>query len=163
MIESWQIRETLRSRFGSALVDIPGVWDKAAALLQRYAPYKDTFADLAVRVEDVLFNAVSEQLGPSMGAQMDDGTVRRIRSAEMKDAADDAMGVLFDSLKVYSVTYDALHEYCMTAGSFAAMRVLYTRYAEFMPAPERKILARIIRDSRPRADWESFLDPEDQR
>ncbi len=161
MIESWHVREALRSRFGSALVDIPGIWDRAAALLQKYAPYRDTFGDLAARLEDVLFNAVYEQLGPSMGAKMDNGTVRRIRSAELKDAADDVMGVLFDSLKVYSVTYDSLREYFMSAGSFSAMRVLYTRYADFMPASERKILARIIRDSRPRADWENWLDPED--
>ena len=161
MIESWHVREALRSRFGSALADIPGVWDRTAALLQNYAPYRDTFAGLAARLEDVLFNTVYEQLGPSMGAQMDDGSVRRIRSAELKDAADDVMGVLFDNLKVYSVTYDSLHEYCMSAGSFAAMRVLYTRYTEFMPASERKILARIIRDCRPRTDWESWMDPED--
>ncbi len=161
MIESWHIREILRSRFGSALVDIPGIWDRAAALLRNYAPYRDTFTDLAARLEDILFNSVYEQLGPSMGAQMEDGTVRRIRSAEMKDAADDVMGVLFEQLNVYSVTYDSLHEYCMSAGSFAAMRVLYTRYTEFMPAPERRILARVIRDSRPRADWENWLDPED--
>ena len=161
MIESWHVREALRSRFGSALVDIPGIWDRAAALLRNYAPYRDTFADLAARLEDILFNSVYEQLGPSMGAQMEDGTVRRIRSAEMKDAADDVMGVLFEQLKVYSVTYDSLHEYCMSAGSFSAMRVLYTRYTEFMPAPERKILARVIRDRRPRADWENWLDPED--
>ena len=161
MIESWHVREALRSRFGSALVDIPGIWEKAAAILQNYASYKDTFSDLAVRLEDVLFNAVYEQLGPSMSARMDNGTVRRIRSAELKDAADDVLGVLFDSLKVYSVTYDALHEYCMSAGSFAAMRVLYTRFSGFMPASERKILARIIRDSRPRSDWESWMDPDD--
>ena len=161
MIESWHVREALRSRFGSALVDTPGIWDRAAALLQKYAPYRDTFGDLAARLEDVLFNAVYEQLGPSMGAKMDNGTVRRIRSAELKDAADDVMGVLFDNLKVYSVTYDSLHEYFMSAGSFSAMRVLYTRYTDFMPASERKILARIIRDSRPRADWENWLDPED--
>jgi len=162
MIESWHVREALRSRFGSELVDIPGIWDRTAALLQKYAPYRDTFGGLAERLEDVIFNTVYEQLGPSMGARMDDGSVRRIRSAELKDAADDVMGILFDNLKVYSVTYDALHEYCMSAGSFAAMRILYTRYAEFMPAPERKILARIIRDSRPRKDWESWLDPEDR-
>ena len=162
MIESWHVREALRSRFGSALADIPGIWDRAASLLQNYAPYRDTFSDLAVRMEDVLFNTVYEQLGPSMGAQMDDGTVRRIRTAELKDAADDVLGVLFDNLKVYSVNYDSLHDYCMTAGSFAAMRVLYTRYQEFMPAPERRILARVIRDSRPRAEWESWLDPEDR-
>ena len=162
MIESWHVREALRSRFGSALVDVPGIWDRTAALLQRYAPYRDTFAGLAVQVEDAIFNAVYEQLGPSMGARMDDGTVRRIRTAELKDAADDVMGVLFDTLKVYSVTYDSLHEYCMAGPSFSAMRVLYTRYAGFMPASERKILARIIRDTRPREVWESWLDPEDR-
>ncbi len=161
MIESWHVRETLRSRFGSALVDVPGIWDRAAALLRNYAPYRDTFSDLAARLEDVLFNSVYEQLGPSMGAQMDSGAVRRIRSAELKDAADDVMGLLFDQLKVYSVNYDSLHDYCMNTGSFAAMRVLYTRYKEFMPASERKILARIIRDSRPRPEWENWLEPED--
>ena len=163
MIESWHVREALRPRFGSALVDVPGIWDRAAALLQRYAPYKDTFADLASRLEDVIFNTVYEQLGPSMGAQMDDGTVRRSRSAELKEAADDVMGVLFDQLKVYSVTYDSLHDYCMSSGSLSAMRVLYTRYREFMPASERKILARIIRDNRPRDFWENWLDPEDRQ
>ena len=162
MIESWHVREALRPRFGSALVDIPGLWDRAASLLQRFAPYRDTFAGLAAQVEDAVFNAVYEQLGPSMGAQMDDGTVRRIRTSELKDAADDVMGVLFDNLKVYSVTYDSLHEYCLSAGSFSAMRVLYTRFAEFIPPAERKILARIIRDSRPRPYWESWLDPEDR-
>ena len=161
MIESWHVREALRSRFGSALVDIPGIWDQAAALLRDYAPYRDTFSDLAARLEDAVFNAVYEQLGPSMGAQMDDGTVRRIRTAELKDAADDVIGVLFDHLKVYSVNFEALREYCMSSGSFSAMRVLYSRYAEFMPASERKILARIIRDSRPRSVWENILDPED--
>ena len=161
MIESWHVREALRSRLGSALVDIPGIWDRTTALLNGYAPYRDSFADLAGRLEDAVFNAVYEQLGPSMGAQMDNGTVRRIRTSELKDAADDVLGVLFDHLKEYSVNFDALHEYCMATGSFAAMRVLYTRYAEFMPSSERRILARIIRDSRPRDVWESILDAED--
>ena len=162
MIEPRQVGEALRYRFGSALADTPGIWDRTAAVLRDYAPYRDTFADLAVRLEDVLFNTVYEQLGPSMSARMDDGTVRRIRSAEMKDAADDALGVLFDRLKVYSVTYDSLHEFSMSAGSVSAMRVLYTRYQAFMSLSERKILARIIRDSRPREYWESWLAPEDR-
>jgi len=161
MIESWHVADALRSRFGTALADTPGIWDRAAALLQHYAPYKDTFDSLAASLEDALFNIVYEQLGPSMGARMDDGTIRRIRTAELKEAADDVMGLLFENLKVYSVTYDALHSYCMETGSFAAMRVLYTRYAGFMPASERKILARVIRDSRPRKEWENWLDPED--
>ena len=162
MIEAWHVREALRSRFGSALVDQPGIWDRAASLLQHYASYRDTFEGLASQLEDVIFNAVYEQLGPSMGARMEDGSVRRIRTSEMKDAADDVMGVLFDSLKVYSVNYAALQEYCMSAGSFSAMRVMYTRYAEFMSPAERKVLARVIRDARPRPQWEDWLDPEDK-
>ncbi len=162
MIESWHIREALRSRFGSALADLPGIWDRTASVLRGYAPYRDTVDDLAVRLEDVLFNTLYEQLGPSMTVVMDDGSSRRIRMPELRDAADDVLGVLFDTLKVYSVTYDSLHDYCMRTGSFAALRVLYTRFTEFMPASERRIMARIIRDSRPREYWESWLDPEDR-
>ena len=157
MIEAWHVREALRSRFGSALVDRPGIWEKAAALLRNFAPYRDTFSDLAASLEDVLFNTVYEQLGPSMGAQMDNGAVRRIRSAEFRDASDDVMGVLFDHLKVYSVTFDSLHQYCMDTGSFSAMRTLYLRFGEFMTGEERRILARVIRGARPRSDWEGWL------
>ena len=145
MIENWHVREALRSRLGSALVDEPGIPDRAAELLRSYAPYKDTFAGL----------------GPSMTVRMDDGSTRRVRTAELKDAADDVMGVLFDQLKVYSVSYDSLHSYCMETGSFSAMRTLCTRFGEFLPASERKIMARIIRDTRPPKDWESWLPPEE--
>lgn len=162
MIESWHVREALRSRFGSALMDEPGIADRPAALLRSYASYKDTFAGLAARMEDVLFNVLYERLGPSMTVRMDDGSSRRIRTAELKDAADDVMGVLFGQLKVYSVNYEALHAYCMESGSFSAMRELCTRFREMLPDEERKIISRIIRDSRPAAEWESWLDPSDR-
>ena len=162
MIESWHVREALRSRLGSSLVDEPGFADPLAAVLRSYLSYKDTFASLASRVEDTLFNLLYDRLGPSMSVRMNDGSFRRIRTNELKDAADDVMGVLFDSLKVYSVTYDALHAYCMATGSFSALRALYTRFGEFVAPADRRIIARVIRDTRPRSDWESFLDPEDR-
>ena len=157
MIESWHVREALRTRLGSALVDEPGFPDPLAALLRSYAPYRDTFADLASRVEDTLFNMLYDRLGASMSVRMNDGTIRRVRTVELKEAADEVMGVLFDRLKVYSVNYEALHSYCMASGSFSAMKTLYTRYQEFMPADERMILARVIRNSRPRSEWEEWL------
>lgn len=161
MVESWHVREVLRPRFGSALMDEPGVADRAAALLSSYASYKDTFAGMASRLEDVLFNMLYDHLGPSMTVRMDNGTTRRVKTAELKDAADDVMGILFDRLKVYSVSYDAIHAYCMECGSYSAMRVLYIRYKDFLPESERRIIARIIRDSRSRAEWESWIDPSD--
>ena len=161
MIESWHIREVLRARLGSLMVDEPGFCDPLADLLRSYASYKDTFASLAARVEDTLFNMLYNRLGSSMSARMNDGSLRRIRTAELKDAADDVMGVLFGSMKVYSVSYDALHAYAMESGSFAAMKSLYTRFRDYMSPDERRLLGRVIRDSRPRADWEEWMeDPE---
>ena len=161
MIESWHVREALRSRLGSSLVDEPGFPDPLAALLRSYASYKDTFAGMASRVEETLFNILYERLGTGMAVRMNDGSYRRVLSAELADAADDVMGVLFDQMKVYSVTYDALHAYVLESGSFSAMRTLYTRYGEFMTADERKVLARVIREARPRSEWEEWL-PEDR-
>ena len=158
MIESWHVREALRSRLGSALVDEPGFADPLAGLLRSYASYRDTFADLASLVEDKLFNILYDRLGPSMTVRMNDGTFRRIHTSELHDAADDVMGVLFDRLKVYSVNYAALQSYVMESGSFAAMRVLYLRYGECMSADERSVLSRVIREARPASEWREWID-----
>ena len=157
MIESWHIRETLHSRLGSSLVDEPGFADPLAVLLREYAPYKDTFADLASKVEDQLFNMLYERLGPSMSVRMSDGSSRRVRTAELKDAADDVMGVLFDELKVYSVSYEALQAYVMESGSFSAMKTLYLRYGDFMSPGEKQVLARVIQGARPDSFWRDWL------
>ena len=157
MIESWHVREALRSRLGSSLVDEPGFADPLAALLREYAPYKDTFKDLAVRIEDKLFNMLYERLGPSMSVRMSDGSSRRVRTSELRDAADDVMGILFDDLKAYSVNYEALQAYAMETGSFSAMRTLYLRYSDLMSPGERHVLARVIQGARPASDWKDWL------
>ena len=162
MIESWHVREALRSRLGSALVDEPGFAEPLADLLRSYASYKDTYASLAARIEDKLFNMLYDQLGSAMAARMNDGSLRRIHSSEFKDAADDVMGVFFDQLRVYSVNFEALQAYVMESGSFNAMRTLYTKYGEWLSADEKRVLARVIRDARPQAEWEEWLSAENQ-
>ena len=157
MIESWHVREALRSRLGSSLVDEPGFADPLAAVLRSYASYKDTFSGLASKVEDTLFNILYDRLGPAMSLRMNDGSCRRFRTAELRDAADDVMGVLFEQLKVYSVSYQALQAYALESGSFSAMRVLYTRFGDMMTPGEKRVLARVIRDSRPSSEWKEWL------
>lgn len=158
MIEPWQVEEVLRPRFGSALVEDAGFCEGAASLLQSYAPYKDSFDSMASRVEDYIFNALYDRVGSGMTVRLDNGTSRRILTKELPEAADDVMGVLFDSLRVYSVNYESLHEYCMRAGSFTALRALYTRFSSFMPESERQVLARVIRSSYPSSRWEGWLE-----
>jgi len=157
MIESWHVREALRNRLGSPLVDEPGFADPLADVLRSYASYKDTFGSLAAKVEDTLFNMLYNRLGPGMSVRMNDGSSRRIRTAELGDAADDVMGVLFSQLRVYSVSYEALHAYVLESGSFSAMKTLYTGYADFMTAEERRLLARVIRSARPESEWDEWL------
>ena len=157
MITAWQVRDVLRVRFGSALADDPGFAEGAAALLNDYASYKDSFRTLSGRIEDYLFNAIYERLGPSMSARMDDGSTRRILTRELADAADDVMGVLFESLKVYSVNYDVLHAWCMESGSLSGFRTLCTRFSELMPESERRVISRVIRKSYPPERWNSWL------
>lgn len=157
MIESWHVREVLRSRLGSLLVDEPGFAEAAAAPLLAYAPYKSSLSELTSQVEENLFNVLYSRLGPAMSVRMHDGSIRRVHMSEIKEAADDVMGVLFNEMKVYSVQYEALHAYCMESGSFSAMRALITRYGDFLPSSEKQIMARIIRDTRPRADWDGWL------
>ena len=162
MIEILSVEEVLQPRLGVRLAQRPEVAEPLCAMLRDYAPYRESFSSLAARLEDALFTLLYNQLGPGMSARMDNGLVRRIRTHELRDIADDLMGVLFDQMKVYSVTWDSLHAYAMETGSFAALRVMYTRYGAFMDAEERKLIARIIRDTRPRKDWESWLDPGDR-
>ena len=162
MIESWNMSEALRPRLGSSLAEDKALCEGAVGLLRSWAPYKDTFASMATRMEDYLFNALYERLGPGMKAHMDDGSTRRIRTAELPDLADDAMGVLFDSLRVYSVNYEALHAYCMETGSFSALKTLYLQYESLTPVSERKLIAKILRDNYPEERWKSWLKPDDE-
>ena len=157
MIETQQVLDVLRPRFGSSLVESPSFGEPAADLLRGFSPHDSSFRDLALRVEDALFNAVYERLGPGMAASMDDGSVRRIRLAELPEAADDVMGVLFDALPVYSVSCEALRSYSMETGSLAAMRCLYLRYATFLSEEERQVLSRVIRGSFPPSRWQAFI------
>ena len=63
MIETWHVRDALRPRLGSALVDEPGFLDGITHTLRSFAPYKDTFASMAARLEEDLFNLLYERLG----------------------------------------------------------------------------------------------------
>ena len=158
MIESWHVREALRDRFGSLLVDSPGFGDCAAGILRAYAPYKDSYASLSLKLQDALFNTLYEHLGPGMTVQMNNGMTRRVLISELRDAADDVLGILFDTLKPYSVNYDLLHAYWMDTGSLAAMRVLYQRFTVFLPVSERRMIENIVRENYPPSRLESWID-----
>ena len=100
-----QVAQALRPSLGSAVLEQTGLCEGAARLLKRFAPYRETLEELAQRVESYLFDTLYGYLGDDMTVKTDSGELRRIRMRELPQLADDVMGVLFDSMQVYSITY----------------------------------------------------------
>ena len=161
MIDAAQLREALRPRFGSRLTAETGFGLRTVRMLQLWKSGSFTLAEMAARVEEALFNDLYDYLGPGMSVPLDGGGERRIRVSELPDAADDAMGVLFDQFPADQEHCDLLHAYCMDTGSFSALRALYLRFRSFLPEEEVRIIARVIRNQVSPARWEGWLNPAD--
>lgn len=152
-----QVAQALRPSLGSAVLEQTGLCEGAARLLKRFAPYRETLEELAQRVESYLFDILYGYLGDDMTVKTDSGELRRIRMRELPQLADDVMGVLFDSMQVYSITYTKLKDYSLHAGSLSAMRVLYQKFDAFQPPEEKELIARIIRDNYPPERYAAWL------
>lgn len=152
-----QVAQALRPSLGSAVLEQTGLCEGAARLLKRFAPYRETLEELAQRVESYLFDTLYGYLGDDMTVKTDSGELRRIRMRELPQLADDVMGVLFDSMQVYSITYTKLKDYSLHAGSLSAMRVLYQKFDAFQPPEEKELIARVIRDNYPPERYAAWL------
>lgn len=156
MITVDSVRDALRDRFGSVLLESPGFSEEICQLLLSYTPYRDSFSSLARKMEDFLFNALYERLGPGMSIRLDDGYACRIHMSDLPAAADAALFPLFASLKPYSVNYEHLHSFWLNTGSFSAMRALYLFFSDFLPAQELTAIERIVLENVPvslQASW----------
>ncbi len=144
MTEVRLVRDALRPRLGSALVESPGFSEGACSLLNSWAPYRESFQELIPRLEDYLFNAMYDRLGPGMTLRTDSGSRRHFSMSELADAADDLLGALLFSLKPWSVNYQRIHDYWIATGSLSAMRCLYLQYEKELPAEEKQMIGKYL-------------------
>lgn len=157
MITARHMREALRYKLGSHIVDDTPLAEKAAVMIGHWIPGKESLESLEKRAEDLIFNELYNAVGSGMSVTTDDGVTRRVRLDELKEIADDAMYPLFDSMKVYSVNYGILRDHAIGMSSFRAMQVLVLRYGEFMDPQEKHIFKRIIRENWPEERWREWL------
>lgn len=155
MIDLGLMRETLRDCLGSVLAEDSSFFEGSVRILCSYVPGKDSFRDVSHRMEDYLFNALYDRLGPGMMLKQDDGVFRRIRLADLPMLADQAIYPLFACLKPWSVDYERVHSWWMESGSFSAMKALYFRFQDFLPSQERQLIERTVRENLP-ADKQAF-------
>lgn len=156
-ISTYHVKRALQPYLGLELVDATPIAEEAAHVLRSYAPYRETLEQLAKRLEGTLFDGLYAALGPHMRIRLDSGETVRIRMQDLPELADAVMGVLFDGMTVYSVSFQTLKDYSLRTGSLSAMRVLYQKYDEFQSAEEKALMAQIIRDSHPKAHYAAWL------
>ena len=159
MIDLNLMRQSLRISFGDVLACDPGFAEGAASLLHRYSLYRD-YAALSRRMEDFLFNALYDRLGPGMALPNTNGGSHRFLVSDLPEAADEALFPLFFCLPPEKENYSALHDYWLSSGSFSAMRTLYLHFSDQLPAAEKAMMERIIFENIPSFRREEWLHPD---
>ena len=152
------VRNALRNCFGSSLAEDAAMAEGVSQVLDAFVPGRESFADLSRRMEDYLFNALYERLGPGMALRMKDGTTARIRLSDLPRLADEMLYPFFASLKPWSVHYERLHAWWMESGSFSAMRALYLHFSDFLPDQDRLLIERVVRENVPAARQAAWFD-----
>lgn len=157
MIESGLVRDALLRCLGAALAEDASLVRGVAGVLEGYRPVRDTFAGLTKAMEEYLFNALYERLGPGMSFRGDDGARRRVLLSDLPLLADQMLFPLFASMKPWSVDYERLRTWFMESGSWAALFALLLVFQDFLAAQERLILERAVRENVPAALWPADL------
>ena len=159
MIQSELIRDTLLRCFGAALAEDASLVEGIREVLEDFRPGRDSFADLSVKMEHFLFNALYERLGPGMSFRGDDGSRRRILLSDLPLLTDQMLFPLFASLKPWSVDYERLRSWWMESGSCAAMIALLLTFSDFLSSQDRLVLKRAILENVPSVLWPENLLP----
>lgn len=144
-----RIRELLRPRLGTPMVEQTMLCPRLANVFAEYAASGPVFGEMREAAEAVLFDECYNALGESMHVRLDDGRETRIWLRMLPDLADEAMGALFEELPVYSATYRSLMNYMVSSGSYSALRVLYQQYRKFLSDEDYAELQRVMRERYP--------------
>ena len=156
-METSLIRDALRSCFGSSLAEDPSMIEGVSRVLESFVPGRESFGDLSRRMEDFLFNALYDRLGPGMTFRMEDGSAQRIRLSDLPRLADEMLYPLFATFKPWSLHYERLHAWWMETGSFSAMRALYLHFSAFLPEQDRLLIERVVRENLPAAQQAAWF------
>ena len=158
IVRTADVAAALTPLLGARFVENTPLCQRAAEVLCRHDPLKTPLEDLYPRLRDVIFGALYDALGHGMLLQLENGVRLRLRLRDVDTLTDEALGVLLDALPSAVLTLSCLRDYAMQTGSLSAMRVLLQRYGHALPAMERDMLKRIIRENHPADRYQAWLD-----
>lgn len=129
----------------------------AADCLSRYAPSCMTLNDMYLKVREVIFGDLYVALGQGMVLTLENGVRLRLRLKDIDTLADEALGLLLDVLPGDQLPLTFLRPFALESGLLCAMRVLLQRYGAVLPAMEREMLIRIVKENHPADRYAAWL------
>ena len=155
-VEVKDVERVLRPWVGSLLLSSSTLAHEIACVLMEYAPYRHTLAQLRDCVGHDLLTGLNRATGGSMTIVQDNYRTRRLTLHDIEWITDDVMGVVFESLTVFSANFTKLNDYALHEESLAALRVLYQKYRSFFTDEQYQFLVRMVKSIYPverYAEW----------
>ena len=153
------VRAALEPLLGARFVHATPICSDAAEVLRQYAPARMTLQDVFVQVKDVIFGDLYDALGPGMVLTLENGIRLRLRLRDVDTLADEALGVLLDTLPGDILPLEQLRAFALDSGLLCGLRVLLQRYGSILPSFERETLIRIVKENHPADRYEPWLGP----
>ena len=149
--------DALAPMLGAQFLTATPLCGNVADCLNHYAPSCMTLNDMFLRVKDVIFGDLYDALGQGMLLTLESGIRLRLRLKDIDTLADEALGLLLDLLPGDQLPLTFLRPFALETGLLCAMRVLLQRYGAVLPAMEREMLIRIVKENHPADRYASWL------
>ena len=158
IIRPEDIFAALEPMLGTQFLAATPLCGNVADCLSRYAPSCMTLNDMFLKVREVIFGDLYAALGQGMVLTLQNGVRLRLRLKDIDTLADEALGILLDVLPGDQLPLTFLRPFALESGLLCAMRVLLQRYGAVLPAMEREMLIRIVKENHPADRYAAWLD-----
>ena len=148
----------LEPMLGAQYLSATPLCGDVADCLSRYTPSCMTPNDMFLKVREVIFGDLYAALGQGMVLTLENGVRLRLRLKDIDTLADEALGLLLDTLPGDQLPLTFLRPFALETGLLCAMRVLLQRYGAVLPSMEREMLIRIVKENHPADRYSSWLD-----
>ena len=162
MILLEQVADALRPWVGEPLLAAcPQLCTEIQRRLQLYVMGRDDPEGLRSGLEGLIRATVRKVTEETWLVRLPDGSLVRMESEDFPIIADELMYILFDQYPIDARHLMWLRDFSLRASSLSAIRILYTKYADYASADELNALARVARSCPPAFRGRAWLKEEE--
>lgn len=158
MIQTSETLATLRPWLGSAfLARHQTLAERITAKINAFSFARDSVADMAQWMDDLLFFTVRDETAGKMAVMVDSGATFRVRVEDFDGMTDDVLYLLFALHRGEEDAFRAVRAYSVKAGSLAALKALYLDFVSFQTPGEWETVRRVITACHAPYRWRQWI------